>query len=221
MGVTCDRVDEEGAIAILGEDNVVLPRMCGVSADAVVDIPFTADALRRCQQDNLGGLSDWRLVCVRGYSLLEMVKVFRVSTTGRDCFEGSEGYDWWFRKSWATRLGEPGYHLIDFTLRFGGMCLDSRCKRISEMSGVHVPDTAELSEAMLRAARCSNPRQLPHDREHGEFHVGSFTVPFGPSSAFRRVWSGLNINARYVVTEEVGMGVFTNVGVYLAKDRNC
>lgn len=157
------------AVAILGEGKILTQ----AQAKGGVEFPlrYSEDTLRACANENEEEGRDWRLVYLRGNSLRAEQKRVGVDQERQPCFHDN---NWWVESligRWVRAVPEkfePGYYLIDFTGRFGGVRWSKQEHTIRTLGPqFQRAHEAMVTEAALRVFEATRERLL-----FGYYHWG-------------------------------------------------
>lgn len=129
--------DEEAqVIDILGKCKVVTLAQAAMvwaitPVPTIAPIHYSSETLRECAHENQSQNTDWRLVCINGFSLREQRERIGTDRNRQPCFYNN---DWWLQESeneWATFKPEADYYLVNFKGRFGSTSWEKQEKKIA------------------------------------------------------------------------------------------
>jgi len=187
------------------------------------DVPMPANVTLRYSEATLNGAVEenkqgekWVLVYYTGQSLRQMKNKVGTRSDTQPCFS-HKSFQWLeeTEDSWAKKDLEPGYHLLNFNVRFVGEDWDKQEQQISGLGpGNERAHETIVAEAILSNYKLNGGDRLLYDR----FHWGRETFSSKLHVAIGMEQSGLFIgDSGGFKGEDVS---YYNLGVVLAKGHN-
>jgi len=140
---------------------------CGFSQDALA-IRYKAETLIESARQNQEEGTNWRLMFVSGLSLRQQRQIRGTDREKQPCFWKES--TWWLNGKedfWAASANQPGYYLIDFKGRWGGLTWDAQEVELAKLgSQFERVNPHVFGEAILTNFLVNNQERLAENWYH-------------------------------------------------------